>query len=200
MMAGIRGKGTRPELAVRRALHAAGFRFRLHDARLPGHPDIVLPRYRAVVLVHGCFWHRHEGCRLTTTPATRAEFWEAKFAGNVARDARDTALLVSVGWRIAVVWECGLRAKDIAPLITRLTAWLRSEEDRLELPEAEGGDAASPEDIWPTSHNANFTAEPAEAAKRRAIRRSPALVSWIGGNKVAMAASGTRGQTTDEYP
>ena len=98
------------------------------------------------MLVHGCFWHRHEGCWLTTTPATRPEFWQVKFAGNVARDARDTALLASIGWRIAVVWECGLRAKDIAPLITRLTAWLRSEEDRLELPEAEGGDAASPED------------------------------------------------------
>lgn len=135
MMAGIRGKGTRPELAVRRALHASGFRFRLHDARLPGRPDIVLPRYHAVVLVHGCFWHRHEGCRLTTVPATRAEFWEEKFAGNVARDARNIALLASTGWRIAVLWECGLRAKDLTPLITRLGAWLRSDEDRLELPE-----------------------------------------------------------------
>ena len=135
MMAGIRGRDTRPELAVRRALHAGGFRFRLHDARLPGRPDIVLPRYRAVVLVHGCFWHRHEGCRLTTTPATRAGFWEAKFAGNVARDARDDARLADAGWRIAVLWECGLRAKDIAPLITRLAVWLRSDEARLELPE-----------------------------------------------------------------
>lgn len=135
MMAGIRGKGTRPELAVRRALHAAGFRFRLHDTRLPGRPDIVLPRYHAVVLVHGCFWHRHEGCRLTTTPATRSEFWEAKFAGNVARDTRDEAQLAAAGWRVAVLWECGLRAKDISLPMTRLAAWLRSDEDRLELPE-----------------------------------------------------------------
>ena len=133
-MSGIRGKGTRPELAVRRALHAEGFRFRLHDRRLPGRPDIVLPRYRAVLLVHGCFWHRHEGCRLTTTPATRAGFWKAKFAGNVARDARDMVLLADARWRIAVLWECGLRAKDIAPLMTQLTAWLRSDEARLELP------------------------------------------------------------------
>lgn len=146
MMAGIRGKGTRPEIAVRRALHAAGFRFRLHDRRLPGRPDIVLPRYRAVILVHGCFWHRHEGCRLTTTPATRVEFWEQKFAGNVARDARDAVLLAAAGWRIAVVWECGLRAKDIAPLMTRLTAWLRSDEARLELPDAGGGEGIGPED------------------------------------------------------
>ena len=146
MMAGIRGRDTRPELAVRRALHGAGFRFRLHDARLPGRPYIVLPRHRAVVLVHGCFWHRHEGCRLTTTPATRAEFWQEKFAGNVARDARDMALLADAGWRIAVLWECGLRAKDIAPLMTRLAAWLRSDEDRLELPEQEDGRVPAPGD------------------------------------------------------
>ncbi|MCW1401600.1 DNA mismatch endonuclease Vsr [Novosphingobium sp. MW5] len=140
MMAGIRGRNTRPEVLLRKALHAAGFRFRLHDRHLPGRPDIVLPRYRAVILVHGCFWHRHEGCPLTTTPATRVQFWEEKFAGNVARDARDAALLAGAGWRIGVVWECGLRGRDTAPLMARLAAWLRSDEHRLELPEAGGGE------------------------------------------------------------
>lgn len=134
MMAGIRGKNTRPEVLLRKALHAAGFRFRLHDRRLPGRPDIVLPRYRAVILAHGCFWHRHKGCRLTTTPATRAEFWQDKFAANVARDARYAAELADAGWRIAVVWECGLRAKELSSIMRQLTAWIRSGDVRLELP------------------------------------------------------------------
>ena len=108
-MAAIRGKNTAPELAVRRILHAMGLRFRLHRKDLPGRPDIVLPRHRTVVFVHGCFWHRHEGCSYTTTPKTRQEFWQAKFDGNVARDRRNQADLVQLSWRVLVVWECELR-------------------------------------------------------------------------------------------
>jgi DNA mismatch endonuclease, patch repair protein len=109
MMASIGGKNTRPELAVRSYLHRAGLRFRLHDRQLPGTPDIALPRYRAVVFVHGCFWHRHTGCRFASTPATRADFWAAKFAGNVARDKRKGDALRAAGWQVHTVWECQSR-------------------------------------------------------------------------------------------
>ena len=108
-MAAIRGKDTAPELAVRRILHAMGLRFRLHRKDLPGRPDIVLPKHRTVVFVHGCFWHRHKGCRYTTTPKTRQEFWQSKFAANVERDGRNRTDLQQLGWRVIVVWECELR-------------------------------------------------------------------------------------------
>lgn len=106
MMSGIRGKNTRPEIAVRRALHGAGLRYRLHVRELPGKPDIVLPKYRAAVNVHGCFWHRHPGCRFATTPASNVEFWQAKLQGNVDRDMRTDTRLASLGWRVFTVWEC----------------------------------------------------------------------------------------------
>lgn len=99
MMAGIRGKDTKPELALRRALHARGFRFRLHSKVIDGRPDLVLSKYRAIVFVHGCFWHRHEGCRYTTTPSTRQEFWQAKFAANVTRDKAVREKLLEEGAR-----------------------------------------------------------------------------------------------------
>jgi DNA mismatch endonuclease (patch repair protein) len=105
-MARIRGRDTGPELAVRRALHAAGFRFRLHRRDLPGTPDIVLVRQRIAIFVHGCYWHRHEGCRNATTPGTRKDFWQAKFAANVERDARKAAALEAAGWQVVVIWEC----------------------------------------------------------------------------------------------
>lgn len=125
MMSGIRGKNTRPELALRRALHARGFRFRLHSAKVHGRPDLVLPKHRAVVFVHGCFWHRHEGCRYTTTPATRPEFWQAKFDANVARDRAVRTKLLEDGWRVATVWECALRKPDrVSTTTDRLAAWL----------------------------------------------------------------------------
>jgi len=108
MMAGIRGTNTVPELAVRRFLHRSGFRFRLHGRQLPGRPDVVLPKYRAAVFVHGCFWHRHPGCRFATTPATRRAFWQGKFRENVERDRRQQRALRSAGWRVFVVWECEL--------------------------------------------------------------------------------------------
>lgn len=106
MMAGIRGKDTEPELAVRRFLHGRGLRFRLHRRDLPGCPDIVFPKYGTVVFVHGCFWHRHRGCQFTTTPATRREFWLSKFQGNVRRDRSQARELRRMGWRVSVVWEC----------------------------------------------------------------------------------------------
>ena len=111
-MAAIRGKETAPELAIRRILHAMGLRFRLHRKDLPGSPDIVLPRHRIVVFVHGCFWHRHEGCRYTTVPKTRKEFWLAKFESNVLRDRRNQADLEQLGWRVLVVRECEMRKPE----------------------------------------------------------------------------------------
>lgn len=106
MMSAIRGRDTAPERAVRRYLHAAGLRFRLGGAGLPGRPDIVLPRHRVAVFVHGCFWHRHRGCRFTTTPSTNADFWRAKFARNVARDSANEVKLRALGWMPLVIWGC----------------------------------------------------------------------------------------------
>jgi DNA mismatch endonuclease (patch repair protein) len=111
MMSGIKGRDTRPEIQVRSYLHAQGLRFRLHRKDLPGSPDVVLPKYRVAVFVHGCFWHRHPGCRYTTNPSTRAEFWQKKFAGNVERDQRNQKALREAGWRLLIIWECGLRQK-----------------------------------------------------------------------------------------
>lgn len=133
MMAGIRGRDTRPELALRRALHREGFRFRLHERRLPGRPDVVLPRWRATILVHGCFWHRHAGCKYSTTPATRPEFWAAKFAANVERDGRNAAALRALGWRVATVWECALRPDRIDETIATLSDWTRCGNATVEL-------------------------------------------------------------------
>ena len=120
-LAAVRGRDTAPELAVRRALHALGFRIRLHRGDLPGRPDIVLPRYRTVVMVHGCFWHRHEGCALAQTPVRNAPAWEAKFAANAARDETNRAALEALGWRVLVAWECETR--DRQRLESKLMAW-----------------------------------------------------------------------------
>jgi DNA mismatch endonuclease (patch repair protein) len=133
MMAGIRGKNTRPELELRRALHALGFRYTLHGRNLPAQPDLVLPRWRAVILVHGCFWHRHQGCRYATTPATRPDFWRAKFDGNVARDTRALAALRGAGWRTAIVWECALRRKAAPQVAEQVATWLCSDEQEIEI-------------------------------------------------------------------
>lgn len=133
MMSGIRGKNTRPEMLLRRALHARGFRFRLHRADLPGKPDLVLPRFQAVILVHGCFWHRHPGCRLATTPATRPEFWRDKFAGTVERDARNLEALSSLGWRVGTVWECSLKKMDPDLLVEQVSSWLEGDVQQFEI-------------------------------------------------------------------
>lgn len=111
MMSGIRGRDTRPELQVRSYLHAYGLRFRLHRKDIPGRPDVVLPKYRVAVFVHGCFWHRHPGCKFTTSPSTREDFWQQKFAGNVERDQRNQEALLRAGWRVLIIWECGLKGK-----------------------------------------------------------------------------------------
>lgn len=125
MMSGIRGGDTRPELALRRALHRLGFRYRLHDRKLPGRPDLVFPGRGAVVFVHGCFWHRHAECRFTTSPKTNGDFWLAKFAANVARDERATQALHRSGWRVMVAWECQLRPDTLADTVAVVARWLR---------------------------------------------------------------------------
>ncbi|QXW43765.1 very short patch repair endonuclease [Pseudomonas amygdali] len=113
MMSGIRGKNTRPELLVRKFLHTHGFRFRLHRKDLPGNPDIVLPKLKTCIFVHGCFWHRHPGCRYATMPKTRPEFWAEKFSKNVARDAKSILALRQLGWRTIIIWECQLKAPEL---------------------------------------------------------------------------------------
>ena len=122
IMRAIKQKNTKPELAVRRLLHAMGFRFRLHRRDLPGRPDIVLPRRKTVIFVHGCFWHQHAGCRLANVPRTRTEYWLPKLARNQERDASAQALLEELGWRVLVVWECELADRDV--LRSRLSCFL----------------------------------------------------------------------------
>lgn len=132
MMSGIRGKNTLPERMLRSLLFARGFRYRLHVRVLPGSPDLVLPKHRAVVFIHGCFWHRHEGCRYTTTPKANADFWKRKFQGNVERDVRHTAMLRDLGWRVAIVWECALK-RSVDDTARTVEEWLHSREVCLEV-------------------------------------------------------------------
>ena len=112
-MSRIRGKNTKPEILVRKGLHARGFRFRLHNKKLPGSPDIVLPKYGVAIMVNGCFWHGHKGCRYATKPKTNIEFWETKIARNRHRDEVTNAHLEALGWHVITVWECELRGKSI---------------------------------------------------------------------------------------
>lgn len=123
-MSRIRNGDTQPEMQLRSMLHQAGFRFRLHDRTLPGRPDVVMKKYRTVVMIHGCFWHRHSGCRNSTMPSTRPDFWEAKFAGTVARDKRNHDALIALGWRVITVWECELE-EDAQQVITNICLRLR---------------------------------------------------------------------------
>ena len=123
-MSRIRGKDTKPERLVRSLLHRMGYRFRLHRKDLPGRPDIVLPKYRTVIFVHGCFWHRHTGCRYAYTPKSRIDFWKRKFRDNVRRDRRSCRELEATGWTVVVVWECG--TADMDALADRLAAELES--------------------------------------------------------------------------
>jgi len=112
MMSGIRGKDTKPELVVRRFLHARGLRFRLHDRRLPGRPDLVFPQYKVALFVHGCFWHQHAGCRYAYMPATNQQFWQSKLRGNVVRDRLHEDKLTIEGWRVLTVWECQVHVES----------------------------------------------------------------------------------------
>jgi len=134
MMSGIRGKNTKPELTIRKALHARGFRYRLH-CKLPGKPDLCLPKYKAVVFVHGCFWHGHD-CHLFKWPSTRPEFWREKIGRNRAVDAAVEAKLLADGWRVATVWECALKGRErlaIDDLTDGLSAWLLSVDRKKEI-------------------------------------------------------------------
>ncbi len=136
-MAAVKGKNTKPELAVRRALHARGFRYGLHNKTLPGKPDLYLPKYRAVIFVHGCFWHAHD-CPAFSWPKTREAFWREKIGGNAARDAANIAALFDAGLRVAVVWECTMKGKAKRPIdeiADALADWLRSGAPALTLPE-----------------------------------------------------------------
>ncbi len=126
-MALVRARDTKPEMRVRKALHAAGLRYRLHDRRLPGAPDLVFPSRRVALFVHGCFWHQHPGCAAARMPKSRLDFWEPKLTGNVARDARQCAELEAMGWTVKIIWECETRsAVALATLAASIRAIPRS--------------------------------------------------------------------------
>lgn len=138
MMSKIKGKNTKPEKIVRSALHAEGYRFRLHRKDLPGKPDIVLPRYRALIYVNGCFWHGHD-CPLFKWPKTRGEFWREKITANMRRDQRNFTEAAKSGWRVCILWECSIRGKSVQlQLMTmqKLFAWLKDGNSFTEIQEA----------------------------------------------------------------
>jgi DNA mismatch endonuclease (patch repair protein) len=122
LMSRVHSKHTKPEMIVRRVTHALAYRFRLHRSDLPGSPDLVFPRLRKVIFVHGCFWHRHEGCPKTTVPKTRVNFWRKKFAANRVRDRRNVQALRALGWKAEVIWECDTR--DLAALRRKIRRFL----------------------------------------------------------------------------
>ena len=129
-MAAVRGSDTKPEILVRKLLHGGGFRFLLHDERLPGKPDLVLPRYRATIFVHGCFWHGHD-CHLFKTPKTRTDFWVSKIESNRKRDTAVYEALREAGWRVAEIWECSLKGKsrvDLTSLMKAVSDWLKGDD------------------------------------------------------------------------
>ncbi|CUW93639.1 very short patch repair endonuclease [Agrobacterium genomosp. 2] len=130
MMAGIKGKNTRPEIAIRKALFALGYRYRIHDTRLPGKPDVVFPGRKAALFVEGCFWHQHD-CHLFKMPSSRQDFWQSKIEGNRRRDVRVRDELQAQGWRYLTVWECALKGRTRLPfpvVIDRIRTWLESTE------------------------------------------------------------------------
>lgn len=137
MMSGIRGRDTKPELQVRKYLHAEGYRFRLFRKDLPGRPDIVLPKWKTVVFVHGCFWHGHLGCPLFRIPKTRTEFWTNKIGRNSQRDQEAIQKLLDLRWRVAVVWECALRA-DTQTTLNALVEFVRDDREFEELSALDG--------------------------------------------------------------
>lgn len=137
MMSGIRSTNTKGEVQLRSALHRLGFRFRLHDRKLPGRPDIVLPRYRAVIFVNGCFWHGHS-CSLFRWPSTREEFWRDKIASNIARDQSAKMELIAAGWRVATIWECSWKGRfrlNDDERVSLCAQWLNSDQTAMELME-----------------------------------------------------------------
>jgi DNA mismatch endonuclease, patch repair protein len=133
MMAGIRNKNTRPEIQIRNALHANGFRYRLHASNVPGQPDATFPRYRATLFVNGCFWHGHD-CHLFRLPGTRVEFWREKIARNRQRDEKVRQQLREKGWRTLTIWECAIKGRDsigLPRVVSEASTWLRSSSDAL---------------------------------------------------------------------
>lgn len=135
MMSGIRGKNTKPELMIRKTLHARGFRYRIHCKDLPGNPDLCFPKHRAVIFVHGCFWHGHD-CHLFKWPSTRPEFWRAKIARNREIDAAALAKLAAEDWRAGIVWECALKGRerlDLTEVLDSLSTWLESGAPQLSI-------------------------------------------------------------------
>ena len=130
IMASVGQRDTGPEMRLRRILHRRGLRYRLHDRSLPGSPDLVFPRFRAVVFVHGCFWHVHDGCKFATRPSSRKEFWKEKFTANRKRDRRNYEALAASGWRVLVVWECaikGCKENELDKLGKVVARWLKSD-------------------------------------------------------------------------
>lgn len=132
VMRSVKCKNTKPEMIVRRNLHKHGFRFRLHDRTLPGSPDLVLRKYSAVIFVHGCFWHRHEGCKLASSPKTRVAFWQSKFEKNIKRDRETTQKLIQLDFRVAFVWECGLKKNFRDETLSNLIEWVPSSVSRFD--------------------------------------------------------------------
>lgn len=140
MMSGIKGKNTRQEVEIRKGLFSLGFRYRLHDKKLPGKPDMVLRKYNAVILIHGCFWHVHD-CSLFRWPASKKAFWKKKLSGNRKRDIENIESLKKLGWRIIVIWECSFRgagknyAQEIARVVRQTSKWLTSQHNYSEIAE-----------------------------------------------------------------
>lgn len=136
MMAGIRGKNTKPEFLIRKSLHARGFRYKLHDQTLPGRPDMTFPKYHAVLFVHGCFWHRHT-CKLFRWPQSNKDFWRKKLTDNSKRDKEQIQKLTESGWRVITIWECAIKGKkeqEIRKLTDDITLWLLSDKTNREIP------------------------------------------------------------------
>ncbi|GHA71056.1 very short patch repair endonuclease [Pontibacter akesuensis] len=124
-MSRIKGKNTKPEVLLRKELFKRGFRYRIHDKKLIGKPDIVLPKYRTVIFVHGCFWHGHEGCRYFVIPKTRTEWWQNKISGNVERDAKAVIALKELGWRVLTVWECELKKNILQNTVNTVSEYIK---------------------------------------------------------------------------
>jgi DNA mismatch endonuclease (patch repair protein) len=141
-MASVGQRDTGPEVRLRRTLHRLGLRYRLHDRKLPGSPDLVLPRFKAVIFVHGCFWHVHQGCKFATEPSSRKDFWREKFEANRRRDGKNYDALLASGWRVSIVWECAIKTRKDSELIelgAQVQNWLISKKPFLEI-----GDPAIP--------------------------------------------------------
>lgn len=146
-MAAVRGKDTKPELLIRRGLHGLGLRYRLQGKDLPGKPDLVFPKYKAVVFVHGCFWHGHD-CPLFRLPGTRTEFWRTKISSNVLRDHKAHTALQAQGWRTATVWECALKGRKSLPLpdlLADISSWLQSAQPAAVFAGSAAGEGPAPD-------------------------------------------------------